>query len=295
MSTQQTPALDKETAFQAAHEAEHARVQAAEQAEQAAAKAPRITLWAPYEGRLAVHCDRALATDPPMTAPMLERYVTICRRAGGRFDAELQRWAVPEAQWAEVVGGLRAAGFWVPLTLFQVREVVPPWGVMGRVLWEEEQAPGTAERCMAQAWSLGARALEVRHARWTEPVGFPIPVTEIEERGDLLLSLPWGLFTLPAHRAAKGELVAVHSAAGPGLSVARTDNEAVPVALHGRVNGPDLHQGWRVQPSVIYYSDGTHSGDLGDYPMALEPYDPSNPAHAAARDALTRRQLEVQA
>lgn len=279
--------MDKEIAFQAAHRAERARAEAAELAErEAAAKAPRITVYLRGNGEFVAHGDVVFM---PMTQPMSERYVAICRGAG-QFDADNKQWILPEAQWAPVVSALRAAGFWVPLSIYQVREVLPPWGVMGRVLWEEEQCPGAAERCVATAWALSGRGVEVRQPRWTEPVAFPIPVTEVEERGDLLLSLPWGLFTLPAHRAGKGELVTVHSEAGPGLAVARTANEAVPVSLHGRVNEPDLHRGWTVQPSVIDYADGSHSGDLGVYPMDLTAADLHNPLHMAARDVLLVRE-----
>ena len=103
-----------------------------------------------------------------------------------------------------------------------------------------------------------------------------IRVSEITERGDLLLTLPFGDFVLPSKRARRGDLTdQITTAFGgqvTGLGVAGDDTDSPPVILNARIyeeNGK-----WFAQPSWIKYADGTDSGFLGCYPRLITPTEP---------------------
>lgn len=147
--------------------------------------------------------------------------------------------------------------------------------------WRPAYERAKAE-CLEAAFRLGRLPMRRHHSRHTDAVEWFIAVREIEEYGDLELTLPVGRFRLKARRARKGERIdeigidyrfaamrfGVAIEGRVAFAVSATDTP--PVRLRGRVLRRDTESVYVVQPAEIEYADGMRSGEIGNYPMEIE-------------------------
>jgi len=128
------------------------------------------------------------------------------------------------------------------------------------------------QACVDAAFRLGYLPLVRHHSNYTDNVGWPIEVKEIEPYGDVLLTLPMGKYRLAARRAHKGDTTSHVTVAFGGAMVGfggtATEDVPEPVKVFGRVvtHKPGVY--W-FQPSHFEYADGTESGYLGSYPKDI--------------------------
>ena len=184
-----------------------------------------------------------------------------------------------------------------PTHLQKVRSIFYVAAADGTVLWtesEEEAALGRSERSertVAKAYELRGLPWVRHHENFEEIVRWRIRVTEIEDRGDLLLALPHGFFRLHARRARVGETTGdvTMTPFGIGVGSSAGDLDSAPAFIRGSVCPPErFREGWAFQASSITYEDGTHSGFLGSYVQHLDLADPTtSPAVRAAAARLT--------
>ena len=179
----------------------------------------------------------------------------------------------------------------------KVRSIFYVAAADGTVLWtesEEEASLGRSERgerTVAKAYELRGLPWVRHHENFEEIVRWRIRVTEIEDRGDLLLALPHGFFRLHARRARSGETMGdvTITPSGIGVGSSAGDSDSAPAFIDGSVCPPErFREGWSFQASSITYADGTHSGFLGSYVQHLDLVDPTkSPAVRAAAARLT--------
>ena len=184
-----------------------------------------------------------------------------------------------------------------PTTPQKVRSIFYVAAADGNVLWTEsaeEAALGRSDRSdrtVAKAYELQGLPWVRHHENFEEIVRWSIRVTEIEDRGDLLLALPHGFFRLHARHARRGETTGEVTITPFGIGVGSPagDSDSAPAFIDGLVRPPERsREGWSFQASSITYEDGTHSGFLGCYVQRLDLVDPTtNPAVRAAAARLT--------